>query len=412
MGDKPITHVSQDDANHFVDTVQQLPPNRSKVAAYRGKPLDEVLKIRKSLEEAENRRRKLNTDKPYIPADFTMSPRTVDKHISILGTFFKWAIGKGYVHGKNVFEGQKIQTASQREEDTQAAREPFTDADLQKIFSAENYQTRKTAHDFWCPLIGLFSGLRLNEIAQLYVTDIAEVNGVWTFNINKNAPDKSLKNKTARRLVPVQPQLLALGFLDFIEDVKKSGKPRVFSQLDYVEGSYGRKPGRNFADYLTAIGIPEKEKVFHSFRHTFNNNLKQVPFALGLDLAGLHATRCSIWQGIGGNGELLVQFRKQLFSFCRRVGCSRRKIEVPRVARTVIADGHQEASLHDHLGLQVLRPSDGFENDVHRLTEPSLIPWGLCHPCLNVYFVQGSPPSGNPSASKEGTLIESFHASE
>jgi integrase len=276
IGDKPITHFSQDDANHFVDTVQQLPPNRNKVAAYRGKPIDEVIKVRKSLEDAENRRKKLNPDEPYIPADFSMSPRTVDKHISILGTFFKWAIGKGYVHGKNVFEGQKIQTAAQREADTEAAREPFTNADLQKIFDPQSYKTRKTAHDFWFPLIGLFSGLRLNEIAQLYLTDITEVNGVWTFDINQNAPDKKLKNKTSRRLVPVHPQLLTLGFLDFLEDMKKQGKVRVFSQLSYVEDSYGRQPGRNFADYLTAVNIQEKEKVFHSFRHTFNNNLKQV----------------------------------------------------------------------------------------------------------------------------------------
>ena len=276
IGDKPITHLSQDDANHFVDVVQQLPPNRNKVAAYRGRSIDEVLKIRRDLEETENRKRKLNSDAPYIPADFSMSPRTIDKHISILGTFFKWAIGKGYVHGKNVFEGQKIQTTAQREADTEAARQPFSDADLQKIFSPESYRTRKSPHEFWFPLIGLFSGLRLNEIAQLYLTDIAEVNGIWTFDINKNAPDKKLKNVTSRRLVPVHPQLLALGFLEFLEDMKKLGKPRMFSQLSYVEGSYGRQPGRSFADYLTSIGITEKEKVFHSFRHTFNDNLKQV----------------------------------------------------------------------------------------------------------------------------------------
>ena len=276
IGDKPLTHFSQDDANHFVDIVQQLPPNRNKVKTYRGKSIDEVIKIRQSLEEIENRKRKLDTDAAFIAADFSLSPRTVDKHISILGTFFKWVIGKGYIHGKNVFEGQKIQTTAQREADTESARKPFSDDDLKKIFAAENYQTRKNPHDFWFPLIGLFSGLRLNEIAQLYMTDIAEIDGIWTFNINKDAPDKGLKNATSKRLVPLHPQLLSLGFLDFFADMKQLGKTRLFPQLAYVEGSYGRQPGRNFADYLTSIGISEKEKVFHSFRHTFNDNLKQV----------------------------------------------------------------------------------------------------------------------------------------
>ena len=74
----------------------------------------------------------------------------------------------------------------------------------------------------------------------------------------------------------MHPQLLALGFVDFYEDMKKVGKIRLFPQLSYVEDSYGRQAGRSFADYLTAIGIDEKEKVYHSFRHTFNDNLKQV----------------------------------------------------------------------------------------------------------------------------------------
>lgn len=276
IGDKPITHFSQDDTNHFVDIIQQLPPNRNKVAAYRGKSTDEVIKVRRDLEEAENRKRKLNPDAPFFAADFSMSPRTVDKHIGILSTFFKWAIGKGYIHGKNVFDGQKIQTKAQRDADTESARLPFTDDDIKKIFSVANYKARKAPHDFWLPLIALFSGLRLNEIAQLYLTDITEINGIWTFDINKNAADKNLKNATSKRLVPIHPQLLELGFLEFFEDVKKLGKIRLFPQLSYVQGSYSRTPGRNFALYLTSLGITEKEKVFHSFRHTFNDNLKQV----------------------------------------------------------------------------------------------------------------------------------------
>ncbi|WP_338033894.1 site-specific integrase [Herbaspirillum huttiense] len=276
IGDKPITHFSQDDANHFVDIVQQLPPNRNKVKAYRGKSIDEIIQIRKEMEEAENHKRRQNPDAPLIPADLSMSPRTVDKHIGILGTFFKWAIGKGYVHGKNYFEGQKIQTKAERDADTEGARLPFSNEDLRKIFAPENYSTRKNSHEFWFPLIGLFTGMRLNEIAQLYLTDIIEVNGIWAFDINKNRPDKRLKNATSKRLVPVHPQLLELGFLDFVEDVKKTGKDRLFPHLSYVENSYGRLPGRNFAEYLTSIGITEKEKVFHSFRHTFNDNLKQI----------------------------------------------------------------------------------------------------------------------------------------
>ncbi len=277
IGDKPVDRISKDDANYFVETIMQLPPNRNKVAAYRNKPIHEVIKIRQRLEEEETKRRQKTAATPGELVDFSMSVRTVDKHIACCSAFFNWTIEKGFSFGNNVFSKQKVQTMAQRESDTEESRQPFDSSDLQAIFSPANYETRVTPHDYWFPLIAVYSGLRLNEIAQLYIKDIYYDQGIWAFDINKNSADKRLKTKTSKRLVPIHPALIDMGFLDYVEDIKRIDKDRLFPHLaHHGRGGYGVQPGRNFATYLTSLKITAKEKVFHSFRHTFGNTLKQL----------------------------------------------------------------------------------------------------------------------------------------
>ena len=78
------------------------------------------------------------------------------------------------------------------------------------------------------PLIGLYSGMRLEEICQLYCEDIVEKNSIWCFDINQNPSkdgtvDKQLKNLNAVRLVPIHDRLRELGFLEHVQKMKKFG---------------------------------------------------------------------------------------------------------------------------------------------------------------------------------------------
>jgi hypothetical protein len=64
-------------------------------------------------------------------------------------------------------------------------------------------------HQYWVPLIGLYSGARIEEICQLEVNDVRESSGVWIMDINRNG-DKRVK--TAATLTLVGLSLAALGF--------------------------------------------------------------------------------------------------------------------------------------------------------------------------------------------------------
>ena len=76
----------------------------------------------------------------------------------------------------------------------------------------------KHVHDFryWIIRLGYYTGARLNEICQIYKTDIRNIDGIWCLDINdegnKSVKDKRTKKKKASvRLVPLHPVLIETG---------------------------------------------------------------------------------------------------------------------------------------------------------------------------------------------------------
>ena len=61
--------------------------------------------------------------------------------------------------------------------------------------------------DFWMPLIGLYTGMRIEEVCQLYVSDLKLMDGIWCLDVNQDKPDKSVKT-SERRIVPLHPFLV------------------------------------------------------------------------------------------------------------------------------------------------------------------------------------------------------------
>lgn len=160
----------------------------------------------------------------------------------------------------------------------------FTPDELKTIFNPSNYPRKNNiyySYRFWIPLISLFTGMRLNEICQLYVdSDIQYEHRVWFFNITNERADQNLKNKPSKRKVPIHPKLIELGFIDFVKEVRKAKKDRLFYQLTYSKKTrYTHAMGAWFGRYLTKLNIIGRNKVFHSFRHTVKPYLRDAGIA-------------------------------------------------------------------------------------------------------------------------------------
>jgi integrase len=202
-------------------------------------------------------------------------------------------------------------------------RDRFEEKELKQIFQKQNYieftEVEKQKYEYyWCPLISLFSGMRLNEICSLYLDNIIQVKGNhrekrWCFNIleEPDRPDKHLKTLSSRRIVPIHDILIDLNFLEFVELLKKrhTNRQRLFQELKYGEGSYIRNVSYFFnKKYLPLLGLKTDKKNFHSIRHTVVDHLKQrlVDISFINELVGHHHGNIDLDRyGKGYNPDIL-----------------------------------------------------------------------------------------------------------
>lgn len=88
--------------------------------------------------------------------------------------------------------------------------------------------------------------------------------------INDRQEGQHLKNSGSHRRIPVHPERIKLGFIDF---AKKQKGDRIFHQLKVdVFGTLTGNWSKWFGHYLRNVcGVTDKRMVFHSFRHTFKD---------------------------------------------------------------------------------------------------------------------------------------------
>lgn len=132
---------------------------------------------------------------------------------------------------------------------------------------------------------------RVNEIAQLYVDDVRQIEGVWGLFFWKNARGQKIKNKSSIRFVPLAQPLLDAGFLDFVADMRAMKEPRLFPYLSAgtrADGTsngkgFGVQLSKQFGAYVKTLDV-EKGTGFHAFRHTLATALAEAGFP-SMDIA-------------------------------------------------------------------------------------------------------------------------------
>ena len=249
-GDQPIHEYGFEQHRSYKTKLVQLPPNLNKNPSYRDKSISEVLAMN------------------CLPA----APNTVNKNLVRISALFDWAINHGFTD-LNPASGMTIRNPKRANEE----RKAFSDNDLSKLFGSREYAHSEHRHpyQFWVPLIALHFGARLNEICQLHLCDFLEDDGVKVIRISEEGGKKRLKTKAARRLIPLHPELVRLGLLEFVTSLRQQGEIRLFPELIERRDGYGQAASKWFASYCTRCGVDEPGKVFHSFRHTVIDRLKQ-----------------------------------------------------------------------------------------------------------------------------------------
>ena len=173
-------------------------------------------------------------------------------------------------------------------------REAFTQDELKALFGDMGKYVQATEgvpSRFWAPLIALYSGMRLEEICQLHLSDIVKEDGVLCFSINEESGGsgyvKHVKSSAGIRKVPVHPHLWdELGLEKFVASrwantpKEKYTSTLLFPDLqervnavNHATVKLGSALTHWFTRYRRSVGVGGQHgepstKAFHSFRHT------------------------------------------------------------------------------------------------------------------------------------------------
>lgn len=256
MGDLHIAAMDKAKTRDYKAKLRRYPRNRNKDAHYQGKSLEQIWSMAKVQ---------------------TLDIVTVNNHLNKLSAFFRWAQEQGYVE-INPFEGLTIKIDDRAKDDVL----PFEPAELQKIFHAPLYTEHRyrRAWQFWLPLLGLFTGARLEELCQLRMVDIREIDGVWCLDIT-TGDGLHLKTRASKRIVPIHPELVRIGLLEFVERQRKVGKTRLFPDLKPHGDKYGHYASKWFGSYLiyvhTSAIVEHSPKILSGGRHEQRQEGSSIP---------------------------------------------------------------------------------------------------------------------------------------
>lgn len=149
----------------------------------------------------------------------------------------------------------------------------FNDQDLKRLFNSKEYRTGSfdRASDYWIPLLAVFGGQTQAELCQLHVSDIQQTDDIWYIDIN-DQKEKLLKTEGGRpRQVPIHHQLIELGFIDFVNQCRRSGQIRLFPNEQRDEHDKYASYSKRFNRWRRRLDITTDSnggrKTFHSFRH-------------------------------------------------------------------------------------------------------------------------------------------------
>lgn len=362
MGDPMLSEITRQLMRQFGDRIARIPDERHNV------------------------RRKYKSD-----ADFLELVQLADQHnlprltiqaqkrlLDGLAEIFSWAVAETVMQtnpAKGLGSDVERKSGATRVK-AHEQRDEMAVEDLQRIMSASWYAKghgERTArgiyfsyrpHYYWLPLLALFTGGRLNELAQLYLADIKTTDGgtpYIDFNLegadklnvdDSDQPattDKSLKTISSAREIPIHKSLLELGFLEYCAALRKAGHVRLFPELKFdAKKGYGKAAGKWFNERFLGHNLKIERngrKTFHSLRHNYATALGAVgvPTTVKSDLMG-HARELPLVES---------RYEKSAVLAAMKIHIDKIDHKLLPITKFSIADGL--AAIDDALGLKETR---------------------------------------------------------
>ena len=155
-----------------------------------------------------------------------LSNNTIAQRLQNLSTVMQW--GQQHTLGR-LFTGVNPVNVVKRPEKRGARSEDrtLTLDEARTILRTARTEIKPTLR--WLPWMMAYSGARVSEVAQLLPEDFFQVEGRWFYALSTKGR-KTLKNEHSIRKVPVHPDLISEGLIEFVEGRKGEPGSRLFKQ--------------------------------------------------------------------------------------------------------------------------------------------------------------------------------------
>lgn len=237
---RPVRKITKGDASRFYDNLRGMNPDWACVPSSRNLSWS-------ALQET------------YGGHHKGLADATMNRHMATLQALWTWAMERDYCEGSNPFSGY---TRKLRNGTNSKGYVPWTEQDLKRLWSTP--PARQDLREVM--LVGMFTGMRLNEIASLTWEQVQVEDGITYFDI------QDAKTPAGERRVPVHPELAWL-----TNRKPDTGKGRLWPNFR-GEGA-GNKPGGDagkiFSGYKNKLGY-DRTKTFHSFRKNVTGQMERA----------------------------------------------------------------------------------------------------------------------------------------
>ena len=244
-------------AKAHLHNLLRLPSRRTIKPTYKRLPISDVLEL------------------DVAPSE-SLSPITINDRMKRLANLWDWAKEHEAYIGDNPFRSPNLRLPVKPRD-----RGRFDNEDLRVLFNSALFSDEKYRSGaggrrswWWLILLGLYTGARIGELAQLTLKDVLEVEGVLCLSINDEA-DKTVKTAAGVRVCPVHPVLLELGFREYVQQLTRRGLTHILPYPNAKANNVAQRCSKWFCGSYRPRYLPEswqlQNKVFHSFRHTFIN---------------------------------------------------------------------------------------------------------------------------------------------
>lgn len=204
--------------------------------------------------------------------------KTIQNHIDRISRLLAVAETEMEAIPRNPWKGLDVP------KDDSEDRTPWSPAQLQALLALPLFRSYQLPDQpraggpaaYWLPLLALYSGGRVSELANLDCSDVFEHGGSHWLRIEDQGDGKATKTAAGKRDVPVHSELVRLGFLEYTEHVRASGHRELFPQIPQ---SASRSRGKNFSFWFNETlrrqaGIVGANPSFHSFRHNARTSME------------------------------------------------------------------------------------------------------------------------------------------